>query len=367
VLEIVFNATANSTVGRRNIGVDRTFSGYFDDEAWWGIAWLKAYQVTSEKAYLNRSRAVFDDLVNRSWSEASCGGGFCWQASSNPDDMNACYKNSITNELSITLAAQLALVYKELGMQEAFKYTSGWADRAITWFINSGLLNKSSLVNDGLDTFTKHWQVCSNNGQEAYTYNQGVILSGLAYVWQLQKNRTFLELATKIIESVFASHLVYKGTHILREMDEVPNLPLNDLYSGSPGTDGLQFKSVFIRHLRYFIDVAASHSSATYIIQAAGGSLDRWRLYIEENAESIWSKAACVDDTPLGVGARITMPALFGYRFVGPCSWAFGGPSATTQSAAIDVFVSAYFASWPMYLTLASAVHAAESEASILV
>ena len=95
----VFNATSNSTHGRCDKGVDLTFSGYFDDEEWWGLAWLKAYELTSDRAYLNRSRAIFDDLVSRSWSNASCGGGVCWQASQDPANMKACYKNAITNEL----------------------------------------------------------------------------------------------------------------------------------------------------------------------------------------------------------------------------------------------------------------------------
>ena len=85
---------SNSTVGRCNIGVDRTFSGYFDDEEWWGLAWLKAYDLTQNATYLRRSQAVFDDLATRSWSDTSCGGGVCWQASKDPKDMFNCYKVS---------------------------------------------------------------------------------------------------------------------------------------------------------------------------------------------------------------------------------------------------------------------------------
>ena len=85
---------SNSTVGRCTIGVDRTFSGYFDDEEWWGLAWLKAYDLTQNATYLRRSQAVFDDLATRSWSDTSCGGGVCWQASKDPKDMYNCYKVS---------------------------------------------------------------------------------------------------------------------------------------------------------------------------------------------------------------------------------------------------------------------------------
>ena len=67
-LEATFAATANATVYRADSpGVQFMFSGYFDDEDWWGLAWLKAFELTRDARYLNRSRAIFDDLVARSW------------------------------------------------------------------------------------------------------------------------------------------------------------------------------------------------------------------------------------------------------------------------------------------------------------
>ena len=47
------------------------------------------------------------------------------------------------------------------------------------------MINGSFLVNDGLDTFTNHESVCLNNRHTAYTYNQGVILSGFGYLHAL--------------------------------------------------------------------------------------------------------------------------------------------------------------------------------------
>lgn len=89
ILPAVYAATANSSRGRCDAGVDRTFSGYFDDEEWWGIAWLRAYRLTRNSSYLGRSAAIFDDLVHRAWSDASCGGGVCWQATSRPEEWRA--------------------------------------------------------------------------------------------------------------------------------------------------------------------------------------------------------------------------------------------------------------------------------------
>ena len=412
VLEAVYNATTNNTVARCNQGVNLTFSGYFDDEAWWGLGWLRAHTLTQQERYLLRAQAIFDDLVNRSWSEHSCGGGCCWQArgiDGNTEDMAHCYKNAITNELFISLGAQLSATYKGRGEPSSSAWAHGWAQKGLRWFVASGMINSSSLVNDGLDTFPSHPGICLNNRRTAYTYNQGVILSALGYLYataagggplfystarttmdgpptsshaaslpsssssssssvetrgstqeasaaldQLADSpHALLQLAARIINAVWApnSTLTYRGSGgVLREVNEAslgPQGTLPDLYSGSPGTDGLQFKSVLIRHLRYLIDQVrlahgGSEAAAQKAVVAAGGNLSLWREHIVRNAESIWDTAACAAPQPLTPGStQLKVPALFGFLWTGPCAWAFGGPTATTQTAALDVFVAA--------------------------
>ena len=351
VIASAFNATSNATRGRTNKGVDLTFSGYFDDEEWWGLAWLRAYNLTGNVSYLARSREVFDDLATRAWSNTSCGGGVCWQASPDPADMVGCYKNAITNELFLTHAAQLALVYKARCATSAgpradcdsANHTTTWVRAQLDWVLKSGMINGSNLVNDGLDTFDNHAEVCLNNRHTAYTYNQGVILSGLAYAWQLfPEQLELLQTASRIVTATFASSLVHAGTKVLRDMSEPTSTPLGNLYLGGPGADGLQFKSVFVRHLAYFLDVI-DHAGpqAEQAVRAAGGAMADWRLAIQENADSIWSRAACAEPGPTSAGSTARTPALFGYLWRGPCSYAFAGPSATTQVGAIDVFTAA--------------------------
>ena len=427
IFEEVFKATSNDTIGRCDKGVNLTFSGYFDDEAWWGLGWLRAYQSTQDPKFLRRSRKIFEDLANRSWSNASCGGGLCWQATRNPDDMHTCYKNSITNELFLSLSAQLAAAYQERCARRtlaragvgtvvsdcaASELTRDWAEAELDWFLGSGLINGSNLVNDGLDTFGAHPSVCLNNRRSAYTYNQGVVLSGLGALYKVRRRRrdgsalgrggaggasdagaatvakaakadgarvaaravaiapamppatacqtqprtvsadpdALLHVAAQIVEAVWASHLVWAASGgVLRENSE-PLLhdggTLADLYHGSPGTDGLMFKSVLLRHLRYLIDdVVSAHggseTAAEHAIAAAGGNLTTWRARLAANAASIWDLAACAPPGSYVPGAALVVPPLFGFRWMGPCSWAFGGPTATTQTAAIDAFVSA--------------------------
>lgn len=93
MLTTLFDATADNETGRCDIGVQYTFSGYFDDELWWGLGWLKAYNLTQNASYLERSEAIFGDVATRAWNESSCGGGVCWQAANPKDEMHGCYKN----------------------------------------------------------------------------------------------------------------------------------------------------------------------------------------------------------------------------------------------------------------------------------
>ena len=343
LLPVVFAATSNATRARCDKGVDLTFSGYIDDMLWWGIAWLRAFQVTANRSYLGRSVEIFDDATTRAWLNDSCGGGVCWQLSKDENDMHNCYKNAITNELFLALAGGLALHHPDAARAKAAR---SWVARQATWFLKSGLINGSNLVNDGLDTFDNHWEVCMNNRATAYTYNQGVILSGLASAWLAAKaagerpDDALLQTAVRIIDATWASHLVHSGTNVLREMGEAISLPVGNLYQGAPGGDGLQFKGVLIRHLAYFVRAVEGDGDALAVVRAAGGNASRWRGYVGENADSIWAHAACVPPTPLGAGQSLEVPALFGFRWTGPCSYAFGGPTATSQTAAIDVFVA---------------------------
>ena len=347
--------------------------------------------MTRQPRYLQRAQSIFEDLVNRSWSEQSCGGGCCWQArgtNGDVNDMTHCYKNAITSELFFSLSAQLMATYRTQGDDSRAMWAMAWAEKALRWFARSGMLNSSSLVNDGLDTFAQHPNICLNNRRTAYTYNQGVLLSGLGYLYAathmeqrpvvpvlptaerdevaptdgtdeegsqaLPGGRVaLLKLAVKMIAAVWAdnSTLTYRGSGgVLREVNEPdlgPDGTLPNLYTGSPGTDGLQFKSVLLRHLRYLIDQVmeasgGSEAAAQKAVASAGGNLSTWREHIVRNGISIWDHAACASPQRLTPGkAALSIPALFGFLWTGPCSWAFGGPTATTQTAALDVFVAA--------------------------
>ena len=142
---------------------------FFDDNAWWALAWVAAYDLTGEGRYLHAAERIFARNV-AGW-DGTCGGGLWW----NTDRK---YKNAITNELFLTLAARLS----QRTPDPAGRYRE-WALRAWDWFCAAGLIGPGGLVNDGLTAG------CQNNGRTTWTYNQGVILGGLASLHQITGDR----------------------------------------------------------------------------------------------------------------------------------------------------------------------------------
>jgi hypothetical protein len=149
-----------------------------DDTAWWALVWLQAYDTTHLSSYLSMAEADAD-YIHEDWGGA-CGGGVWWLR--NP----GYYKNAISNELFLELTAWLHNT-----INGDVKYL-GWAEAEWSWFSRSGMINGSDLVNDGVGAD------CANNGATTWTYNQGVILAGLAQLYRATGNRSLLTAAERI-------------------------------------------------------------------------------------------------------------------------------------------------------------------------
>merc|ERR550537_46159 len=103
---ITYMLSRGSTVSQPQYPSDRSddcgepYCGSFDDQAWWGLAWAKAYELTGKPTHLWQAVRTFVYLREMSWDETQCGGRAWWSESHH-------YKNSITNQLYFSLAAQL--------------------------------------------------------------------------------------------------------------------------------------------------------------------------------------------------------------------------------------------------------------------
>jgi predicted alpha-1,6-mannanase (GH76 family) len=203
---------------------------YMDDTGWWGNAWLTAYQMTGESQYLQMAETDAN-YIHQYWDD-TCGGGVWWNTSKT-------YKNAIPNELFLELTA---------GLHNAIPgdttYLS-WANAEWSWFSGSGMINSGNLVNDGLTSS------CTNNGETTWTYNQGVILGGLAELYQATGNTSLLAAAEKIAN---AAILGLSSGGVLVEPCE----------PSSCDTDEQSFKGIFAYNLKYLSEVAGTTAYASF-------------------------------------------------------------------------------------------------------
>lgn len=274
-------ANANTANGSTNF-----ITSANDDEAWWAVAWINAYDLTGTASYLNMAETIFADMTTQ-WDTTTCGGGVWWSK----DLATSAYKNAITNELFLALAASLA--NRVTDPTQKAQYLA-WAQKEWTWFKASGMINSSNLVNDGLNA-TKP-TACTNNGQTTWTYNQGVILGGLAELYKADGDATLLPQAQAIANAAMTTLVTSNG--ILVEVAPVS------------GPDQPQFKGIFMRNLVLLNSVAPNSKYATF---AAA------------QANSIWA-----NDQSTGYD--------FGLMWQGPFDTADG----TRQTSAVESLIAAY-------------------------
>ncbi|HKV01874.1 MAG TPA: glycoside hydrolase family 76 protein [Ktedonobacteraceae bacterium] len=230
---------------------------YYDDEGWWALAWMKAYDLTNTSSYLGMAKAIFNNMT-RGW-DSKCGGGIWW-------DKDKTYKNAIANELFLEVAARLhqRTPGDTVGGGSGPRHTSyiDWANKEWQWFKNSGMLNASNLVNDGLDSGT-----CVNNGRNPWTYNQGVILGALTDLYKITGDASYLAQAEAIADANNRTNIDDNG--ILYEKGCEP--------SNSCGTDGPQFKGIFMKNLYYLYQSDNKQAYKNFIIKNVDAIWNRGR------------------------------------------------------------------------------------------
>jgi predicted alpha-1,6-mannanase (GH76 family) len=275
---------------------------YYDDNGWWALSWIAAYDLTGDPRYLEMAKAIFAQMTT-GWDN-ECGGGVWWTTSRT-------YKNAIPNELLLLLAARLH--QRTQGDSGPGSYLD-WALREWEWFRASGMIGTTGLVNDGLTP------ACENNGGTTWTYNQGVILGGLAALHEITGDPGHLEQGNRIAGAVLR-YLTSPATPE-RAPEDAPGQAL--AAGGEPAGiliepcersgkncngDQTQFKGIFIRNLYDFYRQSPRPA---------------YRAFILANARSIWENDR-------------NRKNQFGMRWTGP----FDRADAARQSSALDALNAA--------------------------
>lgn len=272
VFPTVFSAAQRKSAGFLN--------DYYDDEGWWALAWIDAYDLTHQRQYLQMAQSIFEDMA-KGWDD-TCSGGIWWSKERK-------YKNAIANELFLSVAAHL--VMRARGKKLRRRYLD-WAEREWRWFHLSGMINSSHLINDGLDAN------CANNHKTTWSYNQGVILGGLSELYRKTHDERLLSDTDAIAGATISSTVLTDARGILHDPCE-PDC----------GGDGTQFKGIFVRNLGSLYKVTPS---------------PRYKAFVTVNANSIWNG---MQAPQYNIGATWTAP--------------HGTVNASTQSSGADVLVAA--------------------------
>ena len=252
---------------------------YYDDEGWWALAWVATYDLTHEPQHLTTAASIFDDMA-KGWDD-TCSGGIWWSK-------DKTYKNAIANELFLSVAAHLAT--RATNPAQRAMYLE-WANKEWSWFEHTGMINEKHLVNDGLNLKT-----CQNNHHTTWTYNQGVLIGGLAELNIATPNPALITTAKSITDATLT---------LLTDTSGI----LHDPCEPKCSEDGVQFKGIFVRNLS-----ALNQQSPD----------PRYKQFVETNVNSIWTNSQSPDHS-------------FGQVWSGPPDI----PKAGTQSSALDAFTAA--------------------------
>ncbi|KAF2658669.1 glycoside hydrolase family 76 protein [Lophiostoma macrostomum CBS 122681] len=256
---------------------DDWLDGFYDDDLWWALGWINAFDVTGNSDYLDLAEGIFEG-VTKAWPTNCSGGGIWWSIDKN-------YANAIANELFLSTAAHLA------NRADNKTFYVDWAKRELDWFLGTGMINDRGLINDGLDP------QCRNNNRTTWSYNQGVILGGLVELNKASPNSSYLSLAARIAKAAIDE---------LSDDDGV----IHDECEPNCGGDGNQFKGIFARNLQLLHQAAPD---ALYVTT------------IQTNADSIW-------ENDRDGGNRLSVD--WAGPFVPPAN-------ASTHSSAMDALVAA--------------------------
>jgi predicted alpha-1,6-mannanase (GH76 family) len=265
-IEAVINTYQRTRDQRLRDVIDRSFARYngrrsdfFDDDAWYLNAWIRAYDVTGDTKFLNEAKALFARITT-AW-DGTCNGGVWWNVARTQ-------KNAITNELFLLSAARL---HRRAPNGTGSGSYYDWAFREWNWFKNSGLIvkrtnlatNRDRFVIDALDLGT-----CQrSSGAQAFTYNQGVILGALVELWRIDADRGHLQDAEDIADT-FASDAA-------PELFSLRSPILAEAGNSARIADAHVFKGIFAQGLARLYD-------------ADRGNRPFYRVFLANNANAVF-------------------------------------------------------------------------------
>ncbi|KAE8349276.1 hypothetical protein BDV28DRAFT_141574 [Aspergillus coremiiformis] len=263
---------------------------------------------------------LFLGLASGGWDISLCGGGMIWNPRLTP------YKNAITNELYISANIGMYLYFPGDGIDSPFApngvENQVWSDgyphhpahlqaaiEGYKWLNASNMTGIGGLYADGFHV--RGWKSAGEPGtrkcdvlnEMVYTYNQGVILSGLRGLWLATASWQYLYDGHQLVRNVINatgwysknSSQVWAGLGRGGVLEEACDS------AGNCSQDGQTFKGIFFNHLTEFCRplrpqeerfLASANQTTSkgsyweYIYDWHQTQCRQYRLWVEHNAEA---------------------------------------------------------------------------------
>lgn len=214
---------------------------WYDDMQWMAIAWLRAYEATSEEKYKQAAIVLWED-IKTGWND-HMGGGIAWKK----DQLD--YKNTPANAPAIILAARL---HRAFGNAEDLD----WAVRLFEWQKQTLVDPDTGFVWDGINragdgAFDKDWE---------FTYCQGVYIGAAHELYKETGDPAYLREAERTAD-IAIRRLTDPATNVLPDEGQ---------------GDGGLFKGIFVRY-------------ATQLAIAEPMRKDRLAEVLLRNAHALWT------------------------------------------------------------------------------
>ncbi|KAL1962048.1 hypothetical protein VTN77DRAFT_634 [Rasamsonia byssochlamydoides] len=239
---------------------------HYSSDADWNRTVDRPWHGTQLRVPAAHRARLFYELASQGWDDVLCGGGMVWSPYLTP------YKNAITNELFISASVGMYLYFP--GDPIDSPYLAGGnsgedvvhdpaylaaAVKGYEWLKNSNMTGFGDLYADGFHI--RGWRSARDPGTRkcdvlntmVYTYNQGVILSGLRGLWLATATQDYLQDGHELIEKVIRAtgwpntdSTSWAGLGRGGVLEEICDS------SGDCSQNSHTFKGIFFHHLAEF-------------------------------------------------------------------------------------------------------------------
>lgn len=229
------------------------------------------------------------------------------------------YKNAITNELFIAASVGMYLYFpgdnntspfsledvQHYGLEPVEPHDTRHLKAAVDgydWLKNSNMTNKNGLYVDGfhITNWRTNGTKCDDRNEMVYTYNQGVLLSGLRGLWEATGNQSYLDDGHELARNTIRA----TGWQFAGEKEPEPDkwyglgrdgiLEEQCDAEGRCSQDSQTFKGIFFHHLSLLCEPlplaprvpGKTHCAIKHLAFLHHRSCQQYLPWVEHNAKA---------------------------------------------------------------------------------